>query len=119
MWGLMVGVGVGTAPTIMSIVDGVLLLEAGVAETACPSAGVGGIVGHWVDPHRIWNKDPFTDQLSHTVTMRDVVILVGVIEQDHSNIAPVIGIKNSGTNTDPLFNAEARPSSEPAITVLW
>ncbi|KRY41351.1 28S ribosomal protein S30, mitochondrial [Trichinella spiralis] len=56
----------------------------------------------------IWQSDSFTYQLSNSITTFHVKILVAKIENNYSNIAPVICIYNARADVDAVLQSQAR-----------
>ncbi|KRY59334.1 28S ribosomal protein S30, mitochondrial [Trichinella britovi] len=56
----------------------------------------------------IWQSDSFTNQLSNSITTFHVKILVAKIENNYSNIAPVICIYNARADVDAVLQSQAR-----------
>ncbi|KRY93029.1 28S ribosomal protein S30, mitochondrial [Trichinella pseudospiralis] len=61
-----------------------------------------------VEPNPAVPRDSFTNQLSNSITTFHVKILVAKIENNHTNIAPVICVHHARADVDAVLQSQAR-----------
>lgn len=59
--------------------------------------------------------DALEDELRDAVALLDLVVGVGVVEQQHLDLAAVVGVNDARASVDEVLGGEARSGSDTAV----
>lgn len=90
----------------------------GAVASAAKATGATNALGELLDLDDVGRDDALEDELGDAVAFLDLVVGLGVVEEEHLDLAAVVGVDDARARVDEVLGGEAGAGSDAAVCVF-
>lgn len=96
-----------------------LFLPLLVRARAAEAAGAAHAFFELGDLNDLGRVDALDDELGHAVALCHGEVSVGMVEQEHLDLAPVVGVDDASARVDEVFGGEAATGGDTTVCLVF